>query len=292
MNISEYENYQETKSHTDSLFPYNTYLCSIPLDFSEVPLHWHNEMEIIYIKKGKGIVNLDFDIYHVEAGDIVIVIPGQMHGIYQQEQYTMEYENIIFSMDMVLSKHPDKLNTEFFFPFLAGSFSFSHIITKHEDYYEDAVSCLDRADRICSHFPQGYELALKGYLFEFFYVIFSHSDENKTGEKKKNLAKIKEVIKYIETNYQKHITIEEMASICGFSSSHFMKFFKNVMGISFIDYLNDYRLSMAARMLIASDDKIIEIASCCGYDNLSYFNRVFKKKYGTTPSSYRKNKLF
>ena len=53
MNIPEYEIYHEHKNHAETLFPYNTYICSIPLDFYEVPRHWHNEMEIIYIKKGK-----------------------------------------------------------------------------------------------------------------------------------------------------------------------------------------------------------------------------------------------
>ena len=60
MNILEYENYQEKISHGNPLFPYITYLCSIPLDFSYVPIHWHDEMEIIYIKKGHGIITVDF----------------------------------------------------------------------------------------------------------------------------------------------------------------------------------------------------------------------------------------
>ena len=53
MNISEYQNYQERKRHTAAAFPYNTYLCSIPLDFTHVPLHWHAELELIVIKKGR-----------------------------------------------------------------------------------------------------------------------------------------------------------------------------------------------------------------------------------------------
>lgn len=66
-----------------------------------------------------------------------------------------------------------------------------------------------------------------------------------------------------------------------------MKFFKKSMGTSFIDYLNDYRLSASARMLLSSDDNIIDIAAACGYDNLSYYNRIFKRKYHVTPSRYR-----
>ena len=54
MNINEYQNYHETKAHTSTEFPYNTYLCSIPLDFPGVPLHWHDEMELVVIKKGQG----------------------------------------------------------------------------------------------------------------------------------------------------------------------------------------------------------------------------------------------
>ena len=60
MNILEYENYQEKIPHGNPLFPYITYPCSIPLDFSRVPLHWHDEMEIIYIKKGTGAITVDF----------------------------------------------------------------------------------------------------------------------------------------------------------------------------------------------------------------------------------------
>jgi len=68
MNLNEYQNYHETKSHTVSEFPYNTYLCSIPLDFSLVPLHWHAEFELIVIKKGRGLVSVDLNRQPVSAG--------------------------------------------------------------------------------------------------------------------------------------------------------------------------------------------------------------------------------
>ena len=98
MNILEYENYQEKKSHGNAAFPYITYPCSIPLDFPYVPLHWHDEMEIIYIKKGRGIITVDFVSHPVTAGTIALIIPGQLHSIEQYEQESMEYENIIFQI--------------------------------------------------------------------------------------------------------------------------------------------------------------------------------------------------
>ena len=87
MNSLEYENLLENKTHADPMFPYNTYLCSIPLDFNSVSLHWHEFMEIIYIKKGKGNVTVDFTTHYVEEGDIVIILPGHIHGISQHEGY-------------------------------------------------------------------------------------------------------------------------------------------------------------------------------------------------------------
>jgi AraC-like DNA-binding protein len=138
-------------------------------------------------------------------------------------------------------------------------------------------------------FPKGYELAIKGYMYEFFFHLNNMCEESSiiNVAHNKRMDKIKDVIKYIEENYQHPISIDEIADVCNFSSSHFMKYFKKVMGTSFTDYLNEYRLSMASRLLLSSSDNILEIAAECGYDNLSYFNRLFKKKYGVTPSAYR-----
>ena len=85
------------------------------------------------------------------------------------------------------------------------------------------------------------------------------------------------------------ITVAEVADRVDFSESHFMRYFKENMGTSFIDYLRDYRLTMAARLLLVSDDTILSVAEEVGFENLSNFNRAFKKKYGVTPREYRNN---
>lgn len=245
-------------------------------------------MEIIYIKKGRGNVTLDFDNHYVEYGDIIIVLPGQMHGISRLGDYTMEYENIIFAPEMLMSVTQDTLSEEFFTPFMSGKITFNHIISKDNPNYNNISGCLNRADKIGENFPRGYKLAIKGVLYEFFYELYQVCSLEAPDKSNKNIDRIKDIVKYIETNYDKPISIAEIAGVTGFSESHFMKFFKTIMGTSFVDYLNDYRLSMASRMLVSSDDKIIDIAAHCGYDNLSYFNRIFKKKYGITPSAYRR----
>ena len=107
MNILEYENYQEKKSHENKGFPYITYLCSIPLDFTLVPLHWHDEIELIYIKKGCGTITVDLESYVADAGTLALILPGQLHSISQHEKDSFEYENIIFHPNILLSKQTD-----------------------------------------------------------------------------------------------------------------------------------------------------------------------------------------
>ncbi len=290
MNILEYENYEEKKEHCGDAFQYNTYLCTIPLDFTSVPTHWHNEYEIIYIKKGIGIISLDLEYHEVKAGDIILIVPGQLHSIEQKDEETMEYENIIFGQDILTNKHNDFCYTHFFSSLTKRTVPFPSIFNESScTFYKDIAWCVDNADEICKTFPQGYQLALKSYLFQMFFIIFSNIPEDTSPVKRnKSLDKMKLIIKYVENNYSENITIDDMARLCDFSQSHFMKFFKKNMEVSFIEYLNNYRLTMASRLLISSTSSIIAISMESGFDNLSYFNRLFKKKYEMTPSEFRR----
>lgn len=120
MNLNEYQNYHETKSHTTAEFPYNTYLCSIPKDFPSVPLHWHAELELIVIKKGRGIVSADLERRSVTSGDIILIRPGQLHSIEQDQSYIMEYENIILKPELLISGENDLCAVRFILPFING----------------------------------------------------------------------------------------------------------------------------------------------------------------------------
>lgn len=289
MNILEYENYQEKITLSDPDFPYLTYPCSIPLDFSHVPLHWHDEMEFIYVKKGSGIITVDFTQHVVDAGTIVLIIPGQLHSIEQLTNCSMEYENIIFHPNILISKTADACNTDFLLPLFTGKIALPALYTPADPFYHEIAACIDANDEIRKTFPKGYQLFLKGQLFMLFYTLIEKCSDTVVEQKdNKSLEKLKLVLKYIENNYMHKITIADIAAEVGLSQSHFMKYFKNTVGSSFIEYLGEYRLTMASRLLLSSDSSILAISEEVGYDNLSYFNRSFKRRYGTTPSAYRK----
>ena len=244
MNLSEYQNYHETKSHTASEFPYNTYLCSIPLDFTLVPLHWHAELEIVVIKKGTGLISVDFEKRTVSSGDIVFVRPGQLHSIEQNGARKMEYENIILKPELLISGEADLCARQFITPLMKGELRCVTFLTPAVPGYPEISDCISRIDHLCEKRPDGYQLAVKGFLFQLVFLLLSHRQKKSTSPalQTKSLEKIKTILKYVEEHYADHITIDDMAAITFYSKSHFMKFFKAHMGTGFIEYLNDFNL--------------------------------------------------
>ena len=84
-----------------------------------------------------------------------------------------------------------------------------------------------------------------------------------------------------------NITIDELADTVNLSKHYFMRFFKKYMGMTCIEYINDYRLNIASNLLLTTRVQITEVAASIGITNLSYFNRIFKKKFHMTPKEYR-----
>ena len=107
----------ENKIHFQNEYQYNTYICSIPMNFASVPVHWHDELEMIVIKKGRGYVTLNFQKYKVSSGDIIIVLPGMLHSIEGKQNLTMEYENILFSKHFLAFSTDDVTQQKFIEPF-------------------------------------------------------------------------------------------------------------------------------------------------------------------------------
>ena len=293
MNLTEYQNYHEDKKHTLTEFPYNLYPCSIPLDFTFVPLHWHSELEIIVIKKGSGIISVDFQRQTVTSGDIIFILPGRLHSIEQDGTNSMEYENIILQPELLITGEDDLCAERFIHPLMNNQLHTETFFSPSLPYYAQLSECIRQLDFVCSLKKEGWQLAVKGCLFQFLFLLITNRtvSEKSSPVGEKSLEKMKTILKYVEDHYKEHLTIEDMAELTFYSKSHFMKFFKSHMGTGFIDYLNDYRLVMAERLLRSSDNSVLEIAVQNGFDNLSYFNRIFKRKYGTSPGKYRKQFL-
>lgn len=104
-----------------------------------------------------------------------------------------------------------------------------------------------------------------------------------------NSRRIEKVIEFLNAYYDKKITLKDAAKIANMTEVSFSRFFKSNTGIGFIDNLIDIRLGHASRLLIDTNHTIAEIAYCCGFNNISNFNRLFKKKKNYSPKKFRED---
>ena len=103
-----------------------------------------------------------------------------------------------------------------------------------------------------------------------------------------NSERIKKVYEFIQANFNRRITLEEISSLVNMSPVSFNRFIKSRTGKTFINYVNDTRISFASRWLIETEKSISEISYACGFNNIANFNRIFKKAKNCTPSEFRK----
>lgn len=286
-----HQSFHETKTHGMLTFPYTVYNGNIPGYLASFPLHWHAEMELIYVTGGCGIVTVSSQQYLVHAGDIVVVLPQVVHSIERYESQQMEYFNILFRFSLLNASANDICYEKYFKPlydhtkivpvYLAAGTPLNTRIHPYISYLTETREGRDVED----------ELMVKSSLFAIISQLNRCSCDASTSELtlQNTYDKLKKVLLYVQENFQEDIPISTAADICGFSTSYFMKLFKELTGKSFSQYLINYRLEIAAKQLSEDNRKIIEIAADTGFHNLSYFTRAFVSKYGVTPSAFRKS---
>lgn len=170
------QNLQEIKQHGAVWFPFNIYPCTIPKDFPQVALHWQESMEIVFVKKGQGVVQAGSEAYHAQAGDIYIFAPGVLHALRQEKNETMEYENIIFDLEL-LGGAGDVCAERYLMPLQSGRFPLPVFLKEGMDGYEQAKGCLCEAEEANRTKEMGYELLIKGALFRFLGILVLHGGQ-------------------------------------------------------------------------------------------------------------------
>lgn len=287
-------NLKENTHHGNFILPFTTYNCEFSTSFTSVPIHWHEEIEITLIEKGCGIHKIDLEPLNVIEGDIIFVKPFTLHSIEKTtNNEVMKWTTMVFNLNMLNSALTDGCLIKYFAPIFNNQNELPMIIRKTSPGYNDILTTIRKIFDCYYIKAYGFELELKSFLYHLFFLIYS----NKLIKEKANSTiskevsdKIKLILKFIHENYQKELSIEEIALQCNFSEYHFMRFFKKYIGMTCIEYINNYRLEIASSLLSSTDKSILDISFEVGFNNVSYFNKLFKKKYSITPKDFRKSK--
>ena len=146
---------------------------------------------------------------------------------------------------------------------------------------------IDEIDKITRAKEPGYELFIKGALLRFLALLIAQG-KNLPPMETADSRRLKKILQWVADHYGEEVHISDAAQLVPCSESHFMRWFRQMTGQSFIAFLKEYRLNAAAEALHTTDDTVLSIASRCGFENLSYFNRAFKAHFGLTPREHRK----
>jgi len=284
---------KEHRIHGNNLFPLGTYTIEHEAGENILDCHWHDEWEFLLVTAGKATFQIGTAYYPVEKGQGIFVNSGCIHAGYPLENSACTYRAIVFNPNLLCSTSFDPLQIKFIDPFLNGHYALPAFISGKEAGESEALLYLLNILKICEDLPFAYELMVKAQLLLVLAsFIKNHTFHTKAIQLAHNrkAQQLKTILSFIHENYSQKINSNEICQQVHINESYFCRFFKQMMRQTPIEYINMYRMNIAAKLLRDNDKKILDIAWSVGFDNLSYFNSVFKKQFLATPSEYRQKK--
>ena len=236
-------------------------------------LHWHENLELIYFLDGAcKVINGDEEL-PVKAGDIVVINSVALHYVKAKGIYCryilLQLDTAYFEMmgfpisESVIQKVIDDAQLR---QILAEALSEQEI--KRPYYHENVKAMMLRL----------LVIIFRKYLAE---DILNHDHSRKS-------TLIKQVAEYINSHYHEEITVETISAACGYSRFYISKTFKEISGVTVTGYINATRIERAKALMKSNNSSLSEIAIQCGFMNLSYFSKVFKRMENLSPNEYRK----
>ena len=254
--------------------------------FFDYPIHYHKEFELNFIYNGKGVKRYVGDsVASISNIELVLVGPNLNHGWLSKEtldieahEITIQFSDKLFH-EVLLSKKIMKPIKDMFQK-AAHGILFSEGVSKEIYKYLVNISNFTGMNYFIEFLKilqilatSENQVLLSNYVAES--ITFNKSNRMET------------LYNFIQKNFKNKMTLEEVSSLLNMSNVSFNRFIKRRTGKTFIEFLNERRISHACMQLIETNDNIAQIAFDCGFNNIANFNRAFKKIKSITPTEFR-----
>ena len=238
--------------------------------------NFHEEIEFKYYFEGESALMIDNQAYAIKAGDVVVVNPYEIHTNVDIGENNGWYYLIIMDLDFLMQGAHAGLDLR------------HRLLSKGEklvNVIRNDPEIARLIARVCEEVSEGkenFKFMVHSLVGELVTLLFRrYRDEQKSQEKANFLGKSAEIIApalaKIFKDYGSPISVEELAELCGLSKYHFCRVFKREMKLTAVEYINNYRLSVAEILLKNEELSTEEVASRCGFNDLSYFYICYKK---------------
>ena len=279
---------KEKAQHGEKMFPLKRYITKLSDLYPAVTAHWHEEAELTLITEGACTYHIHLENYEAQTGDILFIPPAELHSISIEPGMEMTSTTYVFHMDYLNADSADICAVKYLNPISRHTLMLPYIIKKDHPVYPKLLKVFHEIEQAYSEMRPGYEMMLKALLLYSVALLLPYRQTENTRPQleDEHTAKLKLVLEYIGEHYAEELTIPQLARLCFFSEYHFMRFFKKYIGVSCLEYIKNLRLEKAASRLAQGGQSVLDVSMSCGFSNLSYFYREFKKKYGMTPKQF------
>ena len=249
----------------------------------------HEEIELKYFYEGSSTLLIGSETVTVQAGDLVIMNPYELHSTIRFGAEKGRYHLIM-------------LDPDFFFDSSVGGFDLRRKLFSGEFRLATHIkgdariaALIASAVSVQKERPAYYQLSLRGLMMELFAVILGDytqkiDKDEMAGEHIRHFETVEPAIQKIRDGYFEKISTDDLATLCRVSKCHFCRIFKKATGQTAMQYLTDYRLKIADVILKGSNKSVAEIAAMCGFEDEGYFCRCYKRKFGDPPGKSRLEK--
>ena len=297
--MSRKKEYEEKEKHGTAQFPVGLHKLEYPADTDVMfYVHWHQECEFLVLTEGKVLFTIEDRKYVMNPGDIVFINSNYLHMAKNICGGVCSFYAIDFSYHVLNEDIHSIFSKKFIRPILNDKYVFPEFMPVSEDedkcWQKDISNYLHEIGECPEHELEPFELMIRSRILAIWDIL----DKNCVRALKDNdiesrySERLEPVISYIKENYAYEITLGELAAILPMSEGQFSRVFKQTMKLSPIQYLMRYRILQSCKLLQDTEKKIGEIANLSGFNNISYFNRVFLNTIGCTPKEYRENSSY
>ena len=240
------------------------------------PAHWHESLELHYILTGESVIYINQSPVIAKEGDLVICNSNELHQGFCSAA-PMESCRLLFSLEDLSPEMDNR------------GYVFQNHIQKDEVIKQLFLDlCREEANQ-----APGYKQACKAIVTQLMvhlcrnYVVQTLSRED-TRRQKKNRERCNRLITFIEANYANPIANQDMADLVHLSKDRFEHFFRENFGLSALQYIQNYRMKMAKKLIKEGNIPISKVAEMVGFADYNYFGRTFRNHYGCTPTQMAK----
>lgn len=252
-------------------------------------------MEWLYFTEGEATLHLGDEIVPIRAGQVAVIPPCEVHAVTVQEGVRSSHYVVGYDPELLQPMPNLALQLRYILPYSPACTAAQKIITIQDDDLPLIHTLITTVYKEYAGQPPGYELAVSAVIYQLvLWLVRNQSWLQLIAEGTNAVSRLGQLelaLRYMDQHSHLKLTAEEMADKSGMSYSHFARTFKLMLRTSFTSYLIALRLRKAERMLLRPELTITHIALETGFNDTSYFIKLFKQHKGLTPQHYRSRML-